>query len=182
VRAARRLAAVTSGLAGFAALGALAGCGIQPTGVIEAGVPATGVHPQATVRLYFVSPTGLQSVTRPASGPVGPQETLDLLLSGPNSAEIARGLTTELAPPVGVAKVATGTGQVQIVLSTDVSRLTPNGVSQLTCTAANAAAKEGEGPAAQIDVRITSGRITRGPLRCAVPAIPATPAPATTAP
>ncbi|GAA1902830.1 hypothetical protein [Streptantibioticus ferralitis] len=179
MRTARRLAAATSGLAGLAAL---AGCGIQPTGVIEAGVPATGVHPQATVRLYFVSATGLQSVTRPASGPVGPRETLDLLLSGPNSAEAARGLTTELAPPVGVAKVVTGTEQVQIVMSTDVSALTPNAVSQLTCTAANAAAKEGEGPAARIDVRITGGRATRGPLRCAVPATPATPAPATTAP
>ena len=175
----RRLTAAASGMA---ALGALAGCGIQPTGVIEAGLPATGVHPQATVRLYFVSPTGLQPVTRPASGPVGPQETLDLLLSGPNSAETARGMTTELAPPIGVAKVITGERRVQIVLSTDVTRLTPNAISQLTCTAANAAAKEGDGTAADIDVRVTSGRTTRGPLRCAVPAMPPTPAPATTAP
>jgi hypothetical protein len=175
----RRLTAAASGMA---ALGALAGCGIQPTGVVEAGVPATGVHPQATVRLYFVSPTGLQSVTRPASGPVDPQETLDLLLGGPNSAEIARGMTTELAPPVGVAKVVTGDRQVRIVMSTDVTRLTPNAISQLTCTAANAAAKEGVGTTADIDVRVISGRTTRGPLRCAVPSTPPTPAPATTAP
>ncbi len=173
---------LTAAAAGVAALGALAGCGIQPTGVIEAGIPATGVHPEATVRLYFVSPTGLQSVTRPASGPVGPQETLDLLLGGPNSAEIARGMTTELAPPIGVAKVVTGEQEVRIVMSTDVTRLTPNAIGQLTCTAASAAAKEGDGAAADIDVRVTSGHTTRGPLRCALPSSPPTPAPAATAP
>ncbi|MFJ6012308.1 hypothetical protein [Streptomyces sp. NPDC092952] len=39
---------------------ALTGCGVQPTGVVEAGEPASGLT--RGVRLYFASPSGLTAV------------------------------------------------------------------------------------------------------------------------
>ncbi|MFI9077086.1 hypothetical protein ACIGW8_11420 [Streptomyces sioyaensis] len=74
LRARRHLPGVV--LAGVLA-GALAGCGIAPTDVIDAGEPATGVkspgQPEADVLLFFYGPNGLRSATRPAKEPADPE-------------------------------------------------------------------------------------------------------------
>lgn len=83
-----------------------AGCGIGSTGPVRAGAPASGLREPGSVhhyaQLYFVSPYGIQAVTRQVDTPLTPQQALDLLLNGPDAAERARGLTTEVPPLDGL--------------------------------------------------------------------------------
>ena len=66
--------------------GVLAGCGIAPTDVIDAGEPATGVkspgQPEADVQLFFYGPSGLRSATRRAKTPADPEQALQMLHEG----------------------------------------------------------------------------------------------------
>ncbi|WP_234106705.1 hypothetical protein, partial [Streptomyces venezuelae] len=86
---------------------ALVGCGVQPTGVIGAGEPATGLT--RGVRLYFASDAGLRSV------PVLDREVTDLgsvvklLAAGPPPAERRDGLTN-LVDIGGYTVTGRGTG------------------------------------------------------------------------
>ncbi|AEW97113.1 MULTISPECIES: hypothetical protein [Streptomycetaceae] len=177
-----RTAIVLTGL--FAAVAG--GCAIPPTGVIEAGQPAVGVQrpgrpKEAVVRLFFLSAAGLTSTPRQAAGVVPPDEAVDLLFAGPSSAELARGLTTDL-PLVGSGvKVVARSGQVVVAVPFDVARLSPGAVAQLTCTAANAAAENRLGTADDVKVSVIGGGTTRGPGTCRTPALPtaaSVPAPA----
>ena len=64
-----------------ALLGALVtGCGIPPTGVIEAGEPATGAQPpgqpkEAVVRLFFLSAAGHITTSPPSAINAPPSQT-----------------------------------------------------------------------------------------------------------
>ncbi|PWI42245.1 hypothetical protein CK485_21140 [Streptomyces sp. ICBB 8177] len=172
-----------------ALLGALTGCGIAPTGVIEAGEPAGGIQPpgkpkEAVVRLFFLSAVGLRPASRPAAGVVDPQQAIDLLLAGPNGAEVARGLTTEIGPSAGGAKVVFAPGWVRVELASNAKLLTSGAVSQLVCTAAGAAEAVGDGPSAKVDVTVAGGGATLNPVRCTTPATtaPQPPAPTEAAP
>lgn len=74
--------------------GALVACGVQPTGVVEAGEPASG--PTRGMRLYYASAAGLRAV------PLLDQEIKDLisvlkLLAGKPPVEEGSGLTSR--PP-----------------------------------------------------------------------------------
>ncbi|MEU6171574.1 hypothetical protein ABZ832_06580 [Streptantibioticus parmotrematis] len=181
-RTARRLTAAVLGP--VALLGALTGCGIAPTGVIEAGEPASGIQPpgkpkEAVVRLFFLSAVGLRPASRPAAGIVDPQQAIDLLLAGPNSAELARGLTTEIGPAVGGAKVVSAPGWIRVMLTSNAGQLTSGAVSQLVCTAASAAEAAGDGSASNVDVTVAGGDTALKPVRCTTPAtaVPQPPAP-----
>ncbi|SEE72806.1 hypothetical protein SAMN05216532_8586 [Streptomyces sp. 2231.1] len=122
----------------------LAGCGIDATGPVKAGTPASGLRqPGSTTyhaQLYFVGPYGIQAASRPVDSPVTPQQALDLLLKGPDDAERARGLITEVPVMVGRLRAAATTGTVDLYLPQQVAKLNGGdlGVSQLVCTAANA--------------------------------------------
>ncbi|CAL9338973.1 hypothetical protein [Streptomyces sp. enrichment culture] len=139
------------------------GCGIDTTGAVQAGAPASGVQrPGAeatTVRLYFAGPYGTRPVTRRTDGPLAPQQALELLLGGPNEAERERGLKTQVLPVEGGRITATtGDGSVDIVVPFQVStgELDVTAVSQLVCTAAYADVP-GDLPASDVDVRIHEG-------------------------
>ncbi len=143
-RTARRRAAAVAALGALAALAApaLAGCGIEPTEVIEVGQPAQGAKrpgvPVTEARLYFAFPGGLEPRSRPAGGVVSAEMAVPLLLQGPNEAERAQGLYSELPRmrPGGV-EVVTGEGTVTIRLSIDPTRLSPIARNQLVCTASH---------------------------------------------
>ncbi|MFD0413887.1 hypothetical protein [Streptomyces sp. NPDC127108] len=157
-----------------AVLGVLAaGCGVGSTGPVRAGAPASGLRdPQSTshyAHLYFVSPYGLQSVTREVDSAATPQQALDLLLKGPDAAERARGLITEVPPIHGRLIARVDDGGVDLRLPVPVARTTGGGglgLSQIICTAANARVADGRQPP-DVDVRVyEEGYGTPWTVRC----------------
>ncbi|MFD8542214.1 hypothetical protein [Streptomyces sp. NPDC059649] len=76
-------------------LAALAGCGITPTGVIDAGPPVPGLT--RGLRIYFASDTGLRGVSRPDLKLHSLDGVIKLLMAGPNESEQKSGLTNLVA-------------------------------------------------------------------------------------
>ncbi|MEU7169439.1 GerMN domain-containing protein [Streptomyces morookaense] len=159
---ARRAMTVSAGSA--ALLGVLAGCGIEPTDVVEVGLPATGVKRPGTrvedAILYFASqPGGVLPLHRPAGGEVTAEEAVQLLMKGPNDAERMRGLYSELPRDVRVVAIATEQGKVKIRLSGDAGRLSPVARQQVVCTAVHNAVP-GDLPPEEVTVDLsgTSGK------------------------
>ncbi|MEV0227147.1 hypothetical protein [Streptomyces sp. NPDC050704] len=149
------------------------GCGIGSTGPVRAGAPASGLREPGSshhyAQLYFVSPYGIQAVTREVDAPLPPQQALDLLLKGPDAAERARGLSTEV-PPLDGGLVAQGAdGAVDLRLPVTVANLTRGGglgLSQVICTAADAQASDSE-QSPEVDVRVyEEGYETPWTVRC----------------
>ncbi|MEV4435781.1 hypothetical protein [Streptomyces sp. NPDC049555] len=125
-----------------AAAGPLAGCGIEPTDVVEVGQPAQGAKrpgaPVEEARLYFGFPGGLEPRSRPASGQVSAEMAIPLLLQGPNEPEMAQGLYTELPKMRQEAvEVVSAEGTVTIRLPLDPTRFTVLARNQLVCTASH---------------------------------------------
>ncbi|CAL9289136.1 hypothetical protein ABZ568_34290 [Streptomyces olindensis] len=150
-----------------------AGCGIGSTGPVRAGAPASGLREPGSshhyARLYFVGPYGIQAVTREVDAPPTPQKALDLLLRGPDAAERARGLSTEV-PPLDGGLVAQGAdGAVDVRLPVTVANMTRGGglgLSQVICTAAGAQASD-SGRSPEVDVRVyEEGYETPWTVRC----------------
>ncbi|MEU6822854.1 hypothetical protein ABZ921_19680 [Streptomyces atriruber] len=148
----------------------LAGCGVQPTGVVDAGEAAGGLT--KGLRIYFVSETGrLEGVTRalPISEPAA---VIKLLMSGPSKAEQQTGLTTLIDS--GRFDV-TGKGN-RITVRTPDLVLDPaalddrNRTGQLVCSLARARAVLDErGRTRPDDVRVTvipEGGGELGPYVC----------------
>ncbi|MEV0277046.1 hypothetical protein AB0I22_11765 [Streptomyces sp. NPDC050610] len=135
------------------------GCGVESTGVIDVGQPASGAkRPGASEReavLYFLSPMGLRPVRRPASGAVSAQQAVRLLMGGPDEAERRRGMQTEVPKMTGV-HVTTGKGRVGVQLPMDVRELSPVVRSQLVCTAADNDVPGGK-PASEVKVELSGG-------------------------
>ncbi|MFH8404254.1 hypothetical protein ACH4FX_05685 [Streptomyces sp. NPDC018019] len=159
------LAAALGGLSASA----LTGCGIAPTGVIDAGEPAHGVKapgkPAPDVQLYFLGPAGMRAASRPANAPVGPEEAIQLLLAGPNEAERQRGLTNVLPVLPGRITAEAQDGAVTVRLPVNAKRLDTPSMSQLVCTAANANVPGSRRPS---DVRVTlvGDGVRVGPMVC----------------
>ncbi|MGW1790584.1 hypothetical protein ACWCO0_09000 [Streptomyces tubercidicus] len=149
--------------------GVLAGCGIAPTDVIDAGEPATGVKSpgrrEAGIQLFFYGPSGLRSATRPTKGTVDPQTALDVLMKGPNHAERMRGLTSVLPKLLAPPTVETFKGAVLITLPVAIERLDSPSLNQLVCTAANARVP-GDMPAEKVTVKLKHGDDEIGPMVC----------------
>ncbi|WP_432027943.1 hypothetical protein [Streptomyces sp. 1222.5] len=136
----------------------LTGCGVQRTGVVEAGGPATiavsSSPGQRMLLLYFVSPRGrVTPVTRmlaggddadPSPQPVSGAKALAALFDGPRGNETAAGLHTELPRFRGDLQVKADTDTVTIHLPIATARLTTTALRQIVCTAAYA---EGGGSA-----------------------------------
>ncbi|MEV5595536.1 hypothetical protein [Streptomyces sp. NPDC052496] len=163
------LGGLLAGALGALAASTLTGCGIAPTGVIDAGEPAHGLKapgkPAPDVQLYFLGPTGLRPASRPATAPVGPEEAINLLLKGPNDAERQRGLTNVLPWLPGGISAEAADGKVTVHLPMNAKRLDTPSMSQLVCTAANASVPGSRSPS---DVLVTLvGDNTRvGPMVC----------------
>ncbi|WP_371750433.1 GerMN domain-containing protein [Streptomyces sp. NBC_01283] len=156
-----------------AVLGVLsAGCSIGSTGPVRAGVPASGLREPGSAthhaQLYFVSPHGIQAVTREVDTSATPQQALDLLLEGPDAAERARGLITEVPPIHGRLVAQTTDDAVDLHLPTGVAHMTDGslGLSQIICTAASAQATHGT-QLPDVDVRVyEQGYGTPWTVRC----------------
>ncbi|WP_367318323.1 hypothetical protein [Streptomyces sp. HUAS ZL42] len=138
-----------------------AGCGIGSTGPVRAGGPAYGLREPGSAthyaQLYFVSSSGIQPASREVDAPATPQQALDLLIKGPDAAERARGLITEVPLMDGrlVARAAAD-GAVDLHLPVSVANMTGGGglgLSQIICTAANARAADGK-QLSDVDVRV----------------------------
>ncbi|EPH40809.1 hypothetical protein STRAU_6133 [Streptomyces aurantiacus JA 4570] len=149
-----------------------AGCGIGSTGPVRAGGPASGLREPGSAnhyaQLYFVSPQGVQAVTREVDTPATPQQALDLLLKGPDAAERARGLITEVPPIHGRLIARAADGAVDLHLPVPVSHMSGGGLglSQIICTAANARVADGKQPP-DVDVRVyEEGYDTPWTVRC----------------
>jgi hypothetical protein len=112
--------------------GCVTGCGIQPTGVVNAGRPAGGAQ------VYFVANGHLQPVARPDTSP-DPASAVESLFAGTRQSEGAAGLTTAL--PAHIRLVESGeddANRVSLTVSTNPSYLSPLAVLQIACTATRA--------------------------------------------
>ncbi|MDA3642711.1 hypothetical protein LZ318_38690 [Saccharopolyspora indica] len=118
-------------------LAALAGCGVQPSGIIYGSSPPSGaVAPSARTSLYLVSDGRLAMIVRPA-GPMSRTEALALLAQGPTQEERERGLTSEV--PAGAAPfsvTADVSGRTVVTASAPAGELSDLAVDQIACTAA----------------------------------------------
>ncbi|MEV7968670.1 hypothetical protein AB0O34_22190 [Sphaerisporangium sp. NPDC088356] len=186
----RALAAMAPALVAMA-VALVAGCGITPTGVTDGGEPAIGFRP--STRLYFVSGSHLQVVTRPIPWPPL-KETIGLLLDGPTAAERKRGIDSELTPDYTPTKVTASQAKVRISLPLPKQAAAPQDtrpmptavpqdtrpmptavpqdtrpilwIGQLTCTAASALAARSNIDPDAITVVITLGGQSVGSFRC----------------
>ena len=127
----------------------LTGCGIQPSGVGEAGEPPTGVAPGAT--LYFIGADGDLEPQLRRTGRLGTvSDAVSLLLSGPGDS----GLRTQIAP-VGTRQVVVTTTSVMIRLMVPltIDEVTPRGVDQIVCTALGVHVQSGRSKEAKVQVQ-----------------------------
>lgn len=137
----------------------LAGCGIGSTGPVPAGPPASGLREPGSAShvalLYFIGPSGLQAAPRQVKTALSPQQSLDLLLKGPDAAELARGLISEVPPMHGRLAATADNGAVNLYLPVRVAQMNGGGfgLSQIICTAANAQVPGGKQPP-DVDVRV----------------------------
>jgi hypothetical protein len=108
----------------------LAGCGVQPSGVVDGGDPPTGVAPGVT--LYFVDARGeLQPQLRRTARLGTISEALTLLLSGPGDSD----LRTEIASNTTTRVVVTTSPDViRVMVPLTLSDVTPLGIDQIVCT------------------------------------------------
>ncbi|MFC7614438.1 hypothetical protein ACFQV2_13820 [Actinokineospora soli] len=150
-------------LAVLASLLVLAGCGIQPSGVITGdaaprGDVAPGNPAGPMTILYLVSSEGGLSPVRLTIKPLSPADTLALLAS-PAVEKRAPGLTTEV--PTGAEFVVStdASGKTEVALSTSADQLSSTAVAQIVCTAAAAV------PAVPTHVTVVGARY-QGPWRC----------------
>ncbi|WP_416983718.1 hypothetical protein [Streptomyces sp. T028] len=127
----------------------LTGCGIQPSGVVEAGEPPTGVAPGAT--LYFVGADGDLEPRLRRTGRMGTiSDAVSLLLTGPGGS----GLRTEIAP-VEITRVVVTTTSVMIrlVVPLTIDEVTPRGIDQIVCTALGVHVQSGGSKETKVQVQ-----------------------------
>ncbi|MCI3275131.1 hypothetical protein [Streptomyces cylindrosporus] len=155
------------------ALLALASCDIPATGVVEAGGPASGMTPVATV--YFVQRGALVAVPRITDRPGNAETAMALLLEGPNGAEASAGYTTEIpvrptrapaaatdsvepsALPPDTPTVKVTGDRLSIQLPAGMGGLSRLATQQLICTAA--AVRRISDPSATLsEAYVTDGR------------------------
>jgi hypothetical protein len=131
----------------------LAGCGIQPTGVTDAGRAATGVAPGVT--LYFVDADGRLQPQQRRTNRLGTiSEALTFLLSGPGES----GLRTEITPGPGPAApvvVDPRPGLIRLMTPLADYEVTPRGIDQIVCTALGVWVQSGGSAATRVQVTFT---------------------------
>lgn len=146
---------------------ALIGCGVQPTGVIGAGDPASGLT--RGMRLYFASDTGLRGTPLLGRKINDLTMVVKLLAQGPSRAELRAGLTSLVQDLSGYS--VTGRS-IHVTMTLDgpyVGTGHDQGTGQLVCTLARAQSVLDPKVRAD-DVEVTlrpSGEAALGPYRCA---------------
>ncbi|MBM7171457.1 hypothetical protein JQK87_24230 [Streptomyces sp. G44] len=165
-----------------ALLAALAtGCGVGAAGPVPAGAPASGLQAGTVARyarLYFVGRYGIQTVPREVDAATSPQQALDLLRKGPDTAERARILITEVPRLHGRAIARAAEGAVDPHLPLPVAQMSGGGLGlglglgpgpgpgQIVCTVASADVP-GDRQPPDVDVRVyEAGFSTAWTVRC----------------
>ncbi|MCX4675313.1 hypothetical protein OG413_08240 [Streptomyces sp. NBC_01433] len=150
-----------------AALGvALMGCGVQPTGVIGAGEPASGLT--RGIRLYYASAAGLRGVPLIDVKVEDLNTVIKYLAQGPPPAEQRDGLTS-LVQLGGYRATGTGTRVTVRIDGAYTATGRDQGTGQLVCTLARAQSVI-DPKVRTDDVEVTlrpSEGATLGPYRCA---------------
>ncbi|MFD0153916.1 GerMN domain-containing protein [Streptomyces sp. NPDC055721] len=146
---------------------ALAGCGVQPTGVIGAGEPASGLT--RGMRLYYASDSGLRGVPLLDRELKDLNSVMKLLAQGPGPAEQRDGLTS-LVQELGGYSVS-GTGARVTIRMERAYPLSgrDQGTGQLVCTLARAQSvldPKVRADDVEVTVRPAEGPVL-GPYRCA---------------
>ncbi|MFD3659616.1 hypothetical protein ACFWVF_03280 [Streptomyces sp. NPDC058659] len=146
---------------------ALAGCGVQPTGVIGAGEPASGLT--RGMRLYYASDSGLRGVPLLDTRLKDLNSVVKLLAQGPGPAEQRDGLTSLVQELGGYTVSGTGT-RVTIRLDGPYPLSgRDQGTGQLVCTLARAQSvldPKVRADEVEVGVRPAEGA-ELGPYRCA---------------
>jgi hypothetical protein len=134
-----------------AAVFLLAGCGVQPSGVIDRGEAPTGVAPGVT--LYFINARNeLQPQQRP-TGQLGTiPEAMTLLLSG----SVRSNLRTEITSNTTARVVVTPTPDViQLRVPLTIHDVTALGIDQIVCTALGVHVQGGGSKSMKVQILFT---------------------------
>lgn len=135
-----------------------AGCGVRPSGVITGNPAPAG--PAEGANLYFLADSSVRLVRRPTRQHLSPTQTLALLQDGPDRDDRAANLTSEV--PTGLDPVTVtidASGNVDVVVSADVTTLSTTAVDQIVCTVRDTLSTTAP-------VTLTSDAATRGPRIC----------------
>ncbi|MFJ6567461.1 hypothetical protein ACIQNU_08565 [Streptomyces sp. NPDC091292] len=150
-----------------AALGlGLVGCGVQPTGVVGAGEPASGVT--RGMRLYYASDSGLRGVPLLDEDIRDLNEVVKLLAQEPPPAEQRDGLTS-LVSLGGYSVTGTGTRVTVRFEGPDPMPGRGQATGQLVCSLARAQSvldPTARADDVEVTIRPTEGA-AQGPYRCA---------------
>jgi hypothetical protein len=135
-----------------AAMLLLAGCGIQPSEVSDAGQAPTGIAPGMT--LYFLDADRELRPELRETGRLGTiPEALVLLLLGPSGDSHLSTQIASIDDPRVEATVTQTTLQLRVPLAAkDVTRL---GIAQIVCTALASHVQRGGSPAATVQILFT---------------------------
>ncbi|MFI8291877.1 hypothetical protein ACIGBL_22335 [Streptomyces sp. NPDC085614] len=155
---ARRVAAVAL------LMTAIAGCGVRPTGVVDAGEPASGLR--TGLRIYFATDSGLRGVPRLVELKEL-NSAVKLLTAGPNASEQSSGLVNLVEPPGTYDAVGDGD---RVTLTMPGALLTAHNrllTGQLVCSLAHAqSALHPEVRPDDVQVTLRSDAAPLGPYRC----------------
>jgi hypothetical protein len=126
---------------------ALAGCGVRPTGVVDAGEPAKGPAPQSSdgadsagqfgpgMVLFFVRGNALVPSVRQGQPADSPQVALQFLVKGTDARERALGMFSELPSDTGVLQLGQqGNGTITVFMESDPNALSDRAARQIICT------------------------------------------------
>ncbi|MEE1736548.1 hypothetical protein PUR49_08545 [Streptomyces sp. BE147] len=145
---------------------ALLGCGVQPTGVIDAGEPASG--PTRGARLYFASDGGLRGVPLLDREIENLDTVMKLLSAGPSPSEQRDGLTSLVQDLGGYSVRGSGTRVTVRLEEPYAATGHDQGTGQLVCTLARAqSVLEPKVRADDVEVTLRpSEGAALGPFRC----------------
>ncbi|MFI8437279.1 hypothetical protein ACIGJO_26765 [Streptomyces sp. NPDC079020] len=146
---------------------ALMGCGVQPTGVIDAGEPASG--PTRGARLYFASDGGLRGVPLLDREIKNLGTVMKLLSAGPSPSEQRDGLTSLVQELGGYTVRGSGTRVTVHLDGPYAATGHDQGTGQVVCTLARAqSVLEPKVRADDVEVTLRpSEGAALGPFRCA---------------
>ncbi|MGW7536209.1 hypothetical protein [Amycolatopsis sp. NPDC054798] len=133
-------------LCALVSVSVLAGCGVQPTGVIPAGEAPGGFQrgaPRPQITLYFVYAGQLSPVQRAWARDATPTTVLTELFGGPTSVEEKQGYYSMLSPGRHVT-VDTSAQPVTVTVAESMKQLYPIGLQQVVCTVSASLASSGQ--------------------------------------
>jgi hypothetical protein len=127
----------------------LAGCGVQPSGVMRGGEAPTGVAPGVT--LYFVDAHGRLRPQLRRTNRLGTiSDALSLLLTGPGDSGLHTEITSAGTTMVGVT---TAPEVIQLSVPLTIHDVTPLGIDQIVCTVLGVHVQGGGARSTKVKIR-----------------------------